>query len=78
MVTHETGRRGQGLTLKELQEQLGHATMAMTADTYGHLLLAQEETVRDRLASAQARMFPDGLGAAQTRHAGKKLSVING
>jgi integrase len=60
---------GQGLTLKELQEQLGHATLAMTADTYGHLLPPQEETVRTRLENAQAKMFPDGL-ATQTRHAG--------
>ena len=28
---------GLGLTLKEAQERLGHATLAMTSDTYGHL-----------------------------------------
>ena len=67
LTTADNG--GQGLTLKELQEQLGHATLAMTADTYGHLLPPQEETVRNRLAAAQAKMFPDGL-ATQTRHAG--------
>jgi integrase len=28
---------GQGLPLKMVQEQMGHATFAMTADRYGHL-----------------------------------------
>jgi integrase len=48
---------GLGLTLKELQERLGHATMAMTADTYGHLLPPQDEKERQRMAEAQKAMF---------------------
>jgi len=28
----------EGFSLKKAQAMLGHATMAMTADTYGHLL----------------------------------------
>src|SRR4051812_32061642 len=46
---------GLGLTLKELQERLGHATLAMTADVYGHLMPAQDDA--GRLAKAERSMF---------------------
>jgi integrase len=49
--------RGLGLSLKELQERLGHATLAMTADTYGHLLPPHDEKERQRMAEAQKAMF---------------------
>jgi integrase len=48
---------GLGLTLKELQERLGHATMAMTTDTYGHLLPPRDEKERQRMAEAHKAMF---------------------
>jgi integrase len=37
-MLHRREDGGLGLSLKEAQERLGHATLAMTADTYGHLL----------------------------------------
>jgi len=46
---------GLGLTMKELQERLGLATMAMTADTYGHLLPSQDDVTR--LAAAERALF---------------------
>jgi integrase len=48
---------GLGLTLKELQERLGHSTLAMTADTYGHLLPAHDDVTRSALAAAERAMF---------------------
>jgi integrase len=48
---------GLGLTLKELQERLGHSTLAMTADTYGHLLPARDDVTRSALEAAERAMF---------------------
>jgi integrase len=45
---------GRGLTLKETQERLGHATLAMTADTYGHLFARDAESTRRVEANAVA------------------------
>jgi integrase len=48
---------GLGLTLKELQERLGHSTLAMTADTYGHLLPAHDDVTRTAPEAAERAMF---------------------
>jgi integrase len=53
---HEEG--GLGLTLKQAQVALGHATMAMTADTYGHLLPTDDDG--DKLAAAERHLFAVG------------------
>jgi integrase len=44
----------QGFSLKKAQGMLGHATMAMTADTYGHLLPDLENDAAKMEAGALA------------------------
>lgn len=46
---------GLGLSLKEAQERLGHATLAMTADTYGHLFPSIDHGAA--LAEAEKSLF---------------------
>ncbi|WP_077962402.1 tyrosine-type recombinase/integrase [Ensifer adhaerens] len=43
---------GLGLPLKVVQDRMGHATVSITADTYGHLFPV--DTFADELAAAQA------------------------
>jgi integrase len=45
---------GLGLPLKLVQARLGHATLSMTADTYGHLF--PSEDAHDELAAAERAM----------------------
>lgn len=46
---------GLGLPPKVVQERLGHATIALTMDTYGHLFPRNNET--DEMAQAEAAFF---------------------
>lgn len=45
---------GLGLSLKQVQERLGHATLQMTADTYGHLFPANDA---GELAAGEAALL---------------------
>jgi integrase len=46
---------GLELPLKEVQARLGHATLAMTADTYGHMFPRVDHT--EEMAKAEAALF---------------------
>ena len=46
---------GLGLPLKMVQERLGHATLAMTADRYGHLFPKGDDGTE--LAKAEKLFF---------------------
>jgi integrase len=46
---------GLELPLKEVQHRLGHATLAMTADTYGHLFPRVDHTAE--IAEAERKLF---------------------
>ena len=46
---------GLELPLKEVQARLGHATLAMTADTYGHLFPRVDHTAE--MAEAERALF---------------------
>jgi integrase len=46
---------GLELPLKEVQTRLGHATLAMTADTYGHLFPRVDHTAE--IAAAEKLLF---------------------
>jgi integrase len=46
---------GQGLSPKVVQERMGHATIAMTMDTYGHLFPADDHA--DLLAAAERALL---------------------
>jgi integrase len=54
-MLHRREDGGLGLSLKETQTRLGHATLAMTADTYGHLLPTEDDS--DKLAAAERHLF---------------------
>ena len=54
-MLHHREEGGLGLSLKETQERLGHATLAMTADTYGHLLPRHDDGAE--LAAAERHLF---------------------
>jgi integrase len=54
-MLHRREEGGLGLSLKEAQERLGHATLAMTADTYGHLLPRHDDSAE--LAEAERHLF---------------------
>jgi integrase len=54
-MLHKREYGGLGLTLKQAQERLGHATLAMTADRYGHLLPVEEDAAG--LAAAERHLF---------------------
>jgi integrase len=54
-MLHRREDGGLGLSLKEAQERLGHATLAMTADTYGHLLPRHDDGAE--LAAAERHLF---------------------
>jgi len=47
--------------LKRIQAYMGHASLAMTVDTYGHLLKTGEEEARAAMNAflAEERQFPD-------------------
>jgi integrase len=57
-MLHRREEGGLGLTLKQAQVRLGHATMAMTADTYGHLLPVDDDGAG--LAAAERHLFAVG------------------
>ncbi len=57
-MLHRREEGGFGLTLKQAQVRLGHATMAMTADTYGHLLPVDDDGAG--LAAAERHLFAVG------------------
>ena len=46
---------GLALPLKLVQDRLGHATLAMTSDTYGHLLRTTSDGTE--LADAERRLL---------------------
>ena len=54
-MLHRREDGGLGLSLKEAQERLGHATLAMTADTYGHLLPRHDDSAE--IAAAERHLF---------------------
>jgi integrase len=54
-MLHARQDGGLGLTLKQAQERLGHATLAMTADSYGHLIPVEDDGVA--LAAAERHLF---------------------
>ena len=54
-MLHRLEDGGLGLSLKEAQERLGHATLAMTADTYGYLLPRHDDVAE--LAAAERHLF---------------------
>jgi integrase len=51
---------GLGLTIKEVQERMGHATAAMTTDTYGHLFKRDEKDEARKLNEAERRLLAVG------------------
>jgi integrase len=53
LCANSIDRGGLGLTMKETQDRLGHATLAMTADLYGHLFPETKETAQRLEAFAQ-------------------------
>jgi integrase len=55
LMLHDRGHGGQGLRLQEAQAQLGHKTLAMTADTYGHLLPTNDDG--SALAASERHLF---------------------
>jgi integrase len=55
LMLHRKEHGGQGLTLPETQAILGHATLAMTADTYGHMLPAKSDGAA--LAASERHLF---------------------
>jgi integrase len=59
LCANKKERGGLGLSLKETQERLGHATLAMTADTYGHLF---DETEDDGALEAFAQRMLHAVG----------------
>jgi len=54
-MLHRREDGGLGVTLKQTQERLGHATLAMTADLYGHLLPVEDDSAG--LAAAERHLF---------------------
>jgi hypothetical protein len=50
-----------GLPPKVVQERLGHATLAMTMDTYGHLFPVQVDT--EQLNAAELRVISSSPSA---------------
>jgi integrase len=54
-MLHRRDDGGLGLTLKQAQERLGHATLAMTADRYGHLLPVEDDGAG--IAAAERHLF---------------------
>jgi integrase len=50
-MLHRREDGGLGLSLKEAQERLGHATLAMTADLYGHLLHGTMTVQSDKIGA---------------------------
>ena len=40
-----------GLTLKDVQEWLGHSDITLTANLYGHLDIKRKEKIADTMAS---------------------------
>jgi integrase len=57
-MLHRREDSGLGLTLKQTQERLGHATLSMTADLYGHLLPVEDDGAG--LAAAERHLFAVG------------------
>jgi integrase len=57
-MLHRREDGGLGLTLKQTQERLGHATLSMTADLYGHLLPVEDDGTG--LAAAERHLFAVG------------------
>ena len=47
-----------GFTLKDIQDWLGHANIAMTADVYGHL----DMTRKTKMAESMASVFSEPIG----------------
>lgn len=41
----------QGMTLKDVQEWLGHSDIKMTANVYGHLDIARKQSIADTMGS---------------------------
>jgi integrase len=46
MLINPVGRGGRGMDPKEVQERLGHSTLAMTMDVYGHLFPKKGDDTR--------------------------------
>ncbi len=57
-MLHQREEGGLGLTLKQAQVALGHATLSMTADVYGHLLPIDDDGAG--LAAAERHLFAVG------------------
>ena len=46
-----------GLTLKQAQERLGHASIVMTADRYGHLLAKADPFTEPVVAKGDKKLY---------------------
>lgn len=57
---------GCGLELREVQQLLGHATLALTSDTYSHFWPTQR--IAERMRAVEQKM----IGATQVQHADRK------
>jgi integrase len=66
--THASILLKQGVHPKIAQERLGHATIAITLDTYSHLVPGLQE--------AAALRFDEALSAGYNRHEDKKIETV--
>jgi integrase len=55
MLINPEGRGGRGFDPKEVQERMGHSTLAMTMDTYGHLFPKKKDD--ERIAAAELALI---------------------
>lgn len=58
----------QGASLKDVQDTLGHAQVALTANLYGHLYEERRQEIADRMdAHLGGQIGGQGLRAAEQR-----------
>jgi integrase len=49
----------QGIATKVVSERLGHATKALTTDTYQHVIAGMDEEAAEKAAARSERHGPD-------------------